>query len=445
MLISCLSLAFTIFYFFFSKGLDLLKENGELALITTNYYPTASGAKRLRSDLKKRACINRIINFNEVKVFESALGQHNMITILSKNESQIKETLTCKTITCEGNYVAGVNQITRILNAEGKDITTREIKQTDLYDGAEGYIRLMGASKGTDNSLDMVLHKMSTLGKPLGLYAEVNQGVLTGCDTLTNKHLAKLSVRTDREKNDGIFVFDLTSERDKEELATFGAGRRLLKDFYKNSDISRYWSSSRPSKKLLYYSGKLDASEYPEVLDHLKKYKPILEERLVTDNEHYHWTAIHRPRNGHVFEKGVPKIVVPYRTKTNAFAYNEIEWFCRSDCYVITSKNGDLELKALLAMLNSDAYYCWLYYRGKRKGETLELFQKPLTEIPVLVPGEEIQGRLADLAEQITDKKMEDRLADTTCLEEEVNLIVNGLFGFSNDEIDIIKKSVVRQ
>ena len=125
--------------------------------------------------------------------------------------------------------------------------------------------------------------------------------------------------------------------------------------------------------------------KYPDVYGHMLKFRPILEERLLTYNEHYHWTAIHRPRNGAVFENGVPKIVVPYRTKTNAFAYNEIEWFCRSDCYVITSKNTGLQLKALLAILNSDTYFCWLYYRGKRKGEVLELFQKPLSEIPIIL------------------------------------------------------------
>ena len=42
------------FYFFFHKGLDLLVDNGELAFITTNYYPTATGAKKLRRDFKNR-------------------------------------------------------------------------------------------------------------------------------------------------------------------------------------------------------------------------------------------------------------------------------------------------------------------------------------------------------------------------------------------------------
>ena len=40
-------------------------------------------------------------------------------------------------------------------------------------------------------------------------------------------------------------------------------------------------------------------------------------------------------------------------------------------------------MKYILALLNSKLYYLWLYYRGKRKGEILELYRKPLAEIPI--------------------------------------------------------------
>ncbi|MBK8657524.1 MAG: Eco57I restriction-modification methylase domain-containing protein [Bacteroidetes bacterium] len=41
-----------IFYFFFHLGLQLLKENGKLAYITTNYYLTSDGGENLRTDFK---------------------------------------------------------------------------------------------------------------------------------------------------------------------------------------------------------------------------------------------------------------------------------------------------------------------------------------------------------------------------------------------------------
>ena len=100
------------FYFFFHKGLDLAVPSGEVALITTNYYPTATGAKNLRLDFKRRAWIRSMINFNEIKVFESAQGQHNMITFLTKKAENDNRTIDCRSVTCEGSYVATSNQIT---------------------------------------------------------------------------------------------------------------------------------------------------------------------------------------------------------------------------------------------------------------------------------------------------------------------------------------------
>jgi adenine-specific DNA-methyltransferase len=42
------------FYFFFHLAFNMLSPNGVTTFITTNYYPTALGARRLRADIKDR-------------------------------------------------------------------------------------------------------------------------------------------------------------------------------------------------------------------------------------------------------------------------------------------------------------------------------------------------------------------------------------------------------
>ena len=76
-----------LFYFFLHLALELVRKNGKCAFITTNYFLTAFGAKKLRIDLKERSVIRNLINFNELKIFESALGQHNMISIFDKGQN----------------------------------------------------------------------------------------------------------------------------------------------------------------------------------------------------------------------------------------------------------------------------------------------------------------------------------------------------------------------
>ena len=72
------------YYFFFHLALDILKENGILSFITTSYYTTSTAGNNLRNDLKTRSSFLELVDFNELKIFKSALGQHNMTAPLSK-------------------------------------------------------------------------------------------------------------------------------------------------------------------------------------------------------------------------------------------------------------------------------------------------------------------------------------------------------------------------
>lgn len=426
------------FYFFFHKGLDLLVDNGELAFITTNYYPTATGAKKLRRDFKNRACIRALINFNEVKVFESAAGQHNMITLLSKKND---EHFPCKSLMCKGNDLINSKDLSSILINSSENMILEYVEQSNLYDGDECYIRQEGVNFDNDNNtIGSIINKMMLQETHLGDLADVNQGVLTGCDTVANRNIDKIPKESNKIPNDGIFVFDLCNSRDLVTIASFSVGKKLLRDFYKNSDITRYYCSSKASKKILYYPNELQQTKYPDIYAHLLKFKPLLESRLKTYNEHYHWTAIHRTRDEKIFLG--PKIVVPYRSKRNSFAYNNKEWFCRTDSYIITAKNSDVDLFYLLGVLNSKLNFLWLYHRGKRKGEILELFQVPLCEIPIIRIERQDEKRIAELAEKITKEKAINQTANTSNMEEEIDRLLYNAYSLSPEEIALVEESV---
>ena len=431
-----------LFYFFFHIALDIGNENSEISFITTNYYPTAFGAKRLRLDLKERSYIRKLIDFNELKIFDSARGQHNMITILTKRKEEeiIAETcLTSRTGDADSKILKATT------SWEDKQSKYYNLNQDNVYEGEENYIRLNGVLGNTENSIDSILGKMSTLAIKLGDIAEINQGVVTGCDYISGRNINKITDKSDIEKNDGIFVLDMLNNRDRIKLDKFSEGIELLRNFYKNSDIRRYWCSTFPQKKMIYYPGKLDGNKYPDILEHMLPYKEILESRLKTYNENYHWTAIHRPRVEDIFNGR--KIVVPYRAKKNTFAYNDVEWFCRSDAYIITQKDVRFDLKYLLALLNSKAYYTWLYYKGKRKGEILELFQVPLSEIPIKEANQDIQNKFIAIVDSILDiTNQEDYLKNlekqniVSKYEREIDEIVYDLYNYTEEEIKLIEE-----
>ena len=419
-----------LLYFFFHKGIDLTSDKGEIALITTNYFITATGAKKLRADFKARTQIRKFINFDEYKIFESALGQHNAITFLTKDKTQPIEMKSCF---CRETGVFESGRLQKILEWTDQNSIYSVVPQDKIYDGENDYIRFN--SQSLDSSAIQKMQQCKIRLKDLFL---VNQGVVTGCDTFTKRHLEKMPLTDDIIINDGIYVLDFENPRDVEVYNQLSEGKALCRDFYKNSDIQRYQSSKKATKKLIYFEDALDCSKYPDVFAHLSRFKQLLESRLETYNEHYHWTAIHRSRVAQIFEG--PKVVLPYRAKTNAFAYNEVEWFCRSDAYVVTPKQKDFSLKALLGILNSTLYLYWLKKQGKVKGEILELMREPIEQIPLPTVDSETLQIIESYVDDIIVKK--ENQESTESQEKALDDIVYSLFSLTSEEIALVEEAV---
>jgi adenine-specific DNA-methyltransferase len=176
----------------------------------------------------------------------------------------------------------------------------------------------------------------------------------------------------------------------------------------------------------------------------LKKFRAILSDRREVENGIIKYFQLQWPRTEAIFTG--EKIVVPYRSETNTFAYDSGEWFCRSDCYVITQMNATYDLKYLLALLNSTLYFKWLYHRGKRKGEMLELFQVPLSEIPIKPISTSEQKSFIALVDKILAITKDPEYFSNSSeqivvgkLEERIDEMVYQLYELTPEEIDIVK------
>ncbi len=429
-----------LFYFFFHLSLNIVADNGSIAFITTNYYPTATGASVLRSDLFNRGCFLRIINFYELKIFESALGQHNMISVLKKAHDPKSIVNTCIT---NRKGTATPEILKAIFLGTDKETIYHEIPQKDLYDGPEYYIRVDNDIMSSGINVYGVLKKLQKQGVTLNSICNVNQGIVSGCDKVTDNNMKVLN-NTSVQKGEGIFVFDLSSPLDTISINQFNTiERELLRPFYKNSDISRYICIPKQNRLILYFSEELDSNLYPNIYAHLNRFKPILSKRLQRYNEHYHWTSLHRERDSRIFTS--PKIVAPQRSKRNTFAYNDEEWFSSADCYFMTGTNSNIDIKYILALLNSKLYYLWLYHKGKRKGELLELYAKPLSEIPVKLISLQEQKVFVELVNQIISSKQSNISKDTSTYENEIDLLVYKLYDLSPDEIDFVENEFAQK
>jgi type II restriction/modification system DNA methylase subunit YeeA len=420
------------FYFFFHLALNIAKDNGYIAFITTNYYITALGAKKLREDLYKRATIIKLINFNELKIFESATGQHNMITILKKGK---KDNELANTIITHKKGHATSEILQKILSGDDNETDYYQMKQKDLYDDDEYYIRLIPKS---DESIQKILDKIKNTGTKLGNICNVNQGIVTGADKVSKKHIEEYNINANI--NDGIFVL---SNSEINTLNLTENEKKILKPWFKNSDILRWITFFNSNDNLLFLSKDLNEKYlqqyYPNIYIHIYKYKNIMISKRKNLNERLDkWFTLNRgTAHPNIFIS--PKIVAPQRSPKNTFGYNEVPWYASADVYFITQKDENVSLKYILALLNSKLYYLWLYYRGKRKGEFLELYQKPLSEIPIKIVPQMDQQPFIDLVDQILAAKKTNHAADTTAWEKEIDRLVYKLYELTDEEIRIIE------
>lgn len=368
-------------YFFTLKSLEIMKPTGSLTYLTTNYFITADGAVKYRASLKQEAIFAHILNFNSYPVFKEALGQHNMIYLLKKRKN---DSLDVKTT------------VKYVLNRTLKDKVYLDHHQVLQQEGNSDYINAYSCAEnslynddGTISILSDDTHREALLAYEsfctikLKDEFQINQGIVSGADQvsglmLRSKLPRKSIEKYDLEKGQPIFVFNDTDKK----LSSIE--QTCLRPFYKNSDIGEYNIQPRTHRSIIYLDTFVDdvEYEYPETIEHLSQFKPVLENRREVKTGTRPWYALQWPRKPEVFEG--PKIVVPQRCKVNRFAFTRKPFYASADVYYF--KADHLTEDAwyyYLGLLNASIMYLWLYHNGKRKGELLELYAKPLLETAV--------------------------------------------------------------
>ena len=424
------------FYFFFHFAFNVLKNSGIGTFITTNYYLTALGAKKLRQDIKERMVINILLNLGELKLFENAPGQHNMISSFAKGCNGNK----CHVIDVHKKGSLNPRMFETILSSIDKDTSYDIVEQENLYDGDECYIRLH--NDNGDSPLASILQKISQGNEVLGNIAEVNAGIMGGCDNITNHNLEyadeEYVIKNDIRKGDGVFVLDRNNSRDSLKISVLEKSN-LCKDFYKNSDIKKYCTNTSTSKIIIFSSSDTPTDVQTNIKSILQIYKPILVRiREINKENTDYWHQLRRgTAHPHIFTCN--KIVCPQRSKLNTFGYNECDWYASADVYYITNPKGGYQIKYLLGLLNSKLIYIWLYNKGKRKGESLELYQKPLSEIPIFKAEVQDQNDVIDLVENIINSKDNTISDDYNTNVEKLDMIIYKLYNLSESEIKYIE------
>jgi len=457
------------FYFFFHKAILISKINtGIISFITTNYFLNATYADKLRKHVYENCRFIKLLNFNEAKLFENATGQHNVISLMIKNTNYHS---FVDTFLSNNKYLLSNSQIKSILDGEDTGTNYYQFNTDRIFEGDKLYFRIEGCinnKTGKINNSDSILFKIINNNPVLNDVVDICQGIVTGANILKEKQQKDFSI--DANEGSGIFVL---SEKEINNLSLNKLEKTFIKPWFKNSDIQQWFCNEIPEKYIIYFTS-MDIhtdDEIKNLINHFKKFKPLLINRNVRTGtftvEQYEkfvksqidipyvmvksafkknrYFCVSYARDKYIFES--PKIVCPQRSPLNTFGFTESSWYAASDVYYIIEKeNSKVNLKYILSLLNSKLYYYWLYNKGQRKGEILQLFKDPLSEIPIKLISSDMQKifiRTADHILKLTQSNdyLENPRKQTKVKEYQIEIdkMVYELYDINKTEIDIIE------
>lgn len=354
-----------LWYFFGCKGIDVLKNNGIESFIAPNNWITNAGASIFRNKLVNETQIMNFIDFSDYKVFDTA-GIQTMVYIISKNKQNETYEVQYSRLNC--NKEINLNEIINFLNFNLETDDTKYITTLNRNNLQNNYIEF------TKQELSLVIDKIAKNEKIYLEDSEIGQGIVAAPDKC-------------------FIVTDLNNFNEKE--------LEYIKPYYTTVDRYTYQKDNR---NIIYLSDKnfsnQNINDYPNIFAHFEPYKNDLISAKIkygTPNKPYYY--LHRERLEKFFKDGVEKIVSVGRTFYPKFCYTTDAFYGSRALFFIQSDR--FNLKYLTGLLNSKLVHFWLYYKGKKQGEQLQIDKEPLMNIPLYKANQEESDKISNIVDNI--------------------------------------------
>ena len=416
------------FHFFIEKaGSDLSHPESIITFITTNYWLTSNGAKKLREFAQENIKFIQMLNFNEIKIFETAQGQHNLIFIgkrsaVDGNENQETEIILIDKLD------SGFGDSLRTLNESYKPLSDgiTKYKSLELFDKKGHLIALQ------TNPLALKIKKKLQDNSIYLNEDDIGNGIDILQESVTKNHLENYP---DFNLGEGIFVLSsqevLALNLSEQEL-------KIIKPFISTENLNRYLSLENIDHYLIYADRDFvkNISDYPNLRDHLLRFKSI----MTSANKPY---GLNRPREEHYF-KG-DKILVLRMTHEPKFPYVSGDSYVSRTFLVIKPRNNGINLKYLSCLFNSKLARFWFYNFGKRKGNLLQIDKEPLLDFPIRGINQEEEEKLIKFVDKIAQiMKLSNqenivKYAKVRDYEKQIDQLVYKLYGLTPEEIKIVE------
>lgn len=417
-----------MWYFFVCHGLDLLKNGGMLGYIAPNNWITNAGASKMREKILSESLIDKYIDFNDYHVFRDASIQ-TMIFVLLKKAQQNDYTIKYQKVI--NKKISSIDLFEYLLLGKTSDnitITTTTISPLKT----DSLITFTGIP------YEKVLTKISERANFFLDENNVAQGIVSPQENVIERHLSVLKNPLIKK---GMGIFVLTQE-EVENLNLSPKELDIIKPYYTSNELHRYYGDPYNKYYIIYsdISVRSNIDNYPKIKHHISKFAKV----ITSDFAPY---GLHRARDERFF---VGEKILSYRKAIKPyFTYTDFPCYVSQTYYIIKPK--DIDLKYLTGILNSQLVFFWLYLKGKKQGEQLQIDKVPLLGIPLI---KDIQGNIINEVSALVDRVIntirtqvnirsdseKEQVGDyLNSLYKKIDEITYNLYGLNDSDIGIIK------
>ena len=382
--------------YFVEHGMNILTEGGVLSFITTNKFFNTGYGKNLR-ELITSNTIQKIINFEQVEVFEDILVSSVIIEIAKYNVDK-------------GNWLT--------------------------------YERFYKLKK--EQFIPEFIERQETLGKYLQDYLDEKEWSFSDMTELTLKakiengshSLAEIEgVCIYRGVTTGYNPAFIIDDAIRQQLICKDSNNKdVIKNMLQGRNI-RKWYYNESSDYLLQTGYDIDIKdEYPSIFEHLVQYEDELSIRADQGKD---WWNLRACKYYPEFERP-EKIIWGLTADKWAFTIDTAQHYLPSNGYILTSTK--LPIKYILGLLNSKLMHYYFHFIGiMTAGGAYTLKAATISALPFKIAKntQEIVG----IVNKILIEKSKDHDSNVSSLESEIDRLVYQLYGLTEEEIKIVEEN----
>lgn len=353
-------------YIFMLKGVELLKEGGELIFICPEYWMNTTNSQTLRNYFSDHGYFTDFYIFNEAPIFKGATVSTVVFRFVKSSVAEKpkmhvakfsrKADITAEVIErlIDRKEVPGVCQMELEQFRRGQRWVFAPVEEQNALE------RLMLACEIEDRENGLLqTRRMATIGD----VCDIGNGMVSGLDKAFQ--IPDDVELLEEEKKASIFVYKAKELR---QYLPMNATRYI----YVPEDIVREEIFDR---------------SYPNFRCLMHSHKDALSRRYDYGRNLPYWQWCFK-RNEKLFKRRDRRIFVPCKERISSksyvrFAIVEANYYPTQDVTALFKKAGVREsIEYILAYLNYPLVFEWIRHYGIVKGNIVEFSEKPLSSIP---------------------------------------------------------------